>query len=666
VAAAIFRPERAMIVELGHFALTLALVVAFIQATLPLWGAERNDARLMGLARPAAMAQLLCILVAFGALMQAYIVSDFSVAAVAHNSNSLQPLIYRMAGLWGNHEGSLLLWVAILAIYGAAVAAFGDNLPARLQARVLAVQATIAFGFLAFMLLTSNPFARLDPAPADGAELNPILQDPGLAFHPPTLYLGYVGLSMAFSFAVAALIEGRVDAAWARWVRPWTLAAWTCLTAGIGAGSWWAYHTLGWGGWWFWDPVENASFMPWLAATALLHSAIVVEKRDALKAWTILLAILAFGLSLIGTFLVRSGVITSVHSFASDPTRGVFILGLLIFYIGGALILFAWRAPSLKPGGLFAPISREGALLINNLLLVTAAATVFLGTLYPLFLDVMGGGSVSVGEPYYNATFLPIVLPLIGLTAAGPFLSWKRADLPGVLMRLKFALAIAVMTALLCWWLNQGGPLLALLGAALAAWLFIGALSEFVGRSRLFGAGAFGRLQRLPRAAYGMTLAHAGLAIAVLGMTGSSAWKQEDIRILKPGESGAIAGYSYRLDSVGPVEGPNYHATRAQFTFSREGETIAVLRPEKRVYPVAGSSTTQAAIHASRLSDIYAVIGEPDGKGGWTVRVYHEPLVPLIWGGILVMAAGGMVSLSDRRYRIGAPLRARGSEVRAR
>jgi cytochrome c-type biogenesis protein CcmF len=654
-----------MIVEFGHFALVLALVIAFVQAVFPMWGAQTNDARLMGLARPAALAQLLCILIAFGALLQAYIVSDFSVAAVAHNSNSLQPLIYRMAGLWGNHEGSLLLWVTILAIYGAAVAAFGDNLPTRLQARVLSVQATIALGFLAFMLFTSNPFLRLYPAPPDGAELNPILQDPGLAFHPPTLYLGYVGLSMAFSFAVAALIEGRVDAAWARWVRPWTLAAWTCLTAGIGGGSWWAYHTLGWGGWWFWDPVENASFMPWLVATALLHSAIVVEKRDALKGWTILLAIFAFGLSLIGTFLVRSGVITSVHSFASDPTRGVFILGLLVFYIGGALALYAWRAPSLKPGGLFAPVSREGALLINNLLLVTAAATVFLGTLYPLFLDVMGGGSVSVGAPYYDATFVPLIVPLIALAALGPFLSWKRADLGAAIGRLKLALVAAIACAALGWYWHRGGPLLAPLGAALAGWMFIGAASEFAGRTRLFATGSIGRLRRLPRAAWGMTLAHAGMAIAILGMTASSAWKQEDIRLMRPGESATIAGYSYRLDSVGPAEGPNYSATRAQFTFSRDGQVVAVMTPEKRFYPDAQTNTTQAAIHISQLSDLYAVIGEPDGKGGWTVRVYHEPLVPLIWFGIVTMAVGGLVSLSDRRYRVGAPLRARKLEVAA-
>jgi cytochrome c-type biogenesis protein CcmF len=648
-----------MIVELGHFALVLALVIAVVQTALPMLGAETNDARLMSLARPAALAQLLCILIAFGALLQAYITCDFSVAAVARNSNSGQPLIYRMAGLWGNHEGSLLLWVTILAVYGAAVAAFGNNLPERLQARVLSIQALIAVGFLAFMLFTSNPFLRLDPAPMQGAELNPILQDPGLAFHPPTLYFGYVGLSMAFSFAVAALIEGKVDAAWARWVRPWTLAAWTCLTAGIGGGSWWAYHTLGWGGWWFWDPVENASFMPWLVATALLHSAIVVEKRDALKGWTILLAIFAFGLSLIGTFLVRSGVITSVHSFASDPTRGVFILALLVFYIGGALALYAWRAPSLKPGGLFAPISREGALLINNLLLVTAAATVFLGTLYPLFLDVMGGGAVSVGGPYYYATFVPIVIPLLALVAIGPFLSWKRADLAGVLSRLKLALAAAVVFAAMSWWWHRSGPPLAPLGAALAAWIFAACLDELAGRARLFAAGALGRLWRLPRAAWGMTIAHCGLAVAILGMTASSAWKQEDIRVLKPGESAAIAGYTYRLDSVAPATGPNYSATRAQFTFSRDGDVVALLYPEKRVYTDSQTTTTQAAIHASELSDLYAVIGEPDGKGGWTVRVYHEPLVPLIWGGFVVMVIGGIVSLSDRRYRIGAPLRAR-------
>src|SRR5215813_2216162 len=643
-----------MIIELGHFALVLALVIALAQTVLPLWGAQTSDARLMSLARPAALGQLLCILVAFGALMQAYIACDFSVAVVANNSNAQQPLIYRMAGLWGNHEGSLLLWVTILAVYGAAVAAFGNNLPERLHARVLSIQALIALGFLAFMLFTSNPFLRLDPAPMQGAELNRILQDPGLAFHPPTLYLGYVGLSMAFSFAIAALIEGRVDAAWARWVRPWTLAAWTCLTAGIAGGSWWAYYTLGWGGWWFWDPTENASFMPWLIATALLHSAIVVEKRDALKGWTILLAILAFGFSLIGTFLVRSGVITSVHAFAVDPARGLFILALLIVYVGGGLLLFAWRAPALKGGGLFAPISREGALLINNLLLATAAATVLLGTIYPLILDTLGQGTVSVGPPYYNATFMPIILPLIALTALGPMLSWKRADLAGALGRLRLAFAIAVAAALFAWWIH-GGPALALLGVGLAFWLLTGSLTELVGRARAFAPGGIGRLSRLPRAAWGMTLAHAGIAIAILGMTGSAAWKQEDIRVLKPGQSAEIAGYSYRLDEVTPVPGPNYEATRARFTVSRDGSQVAVLHPEKRFFPVAETTTTQAAIRMLGIADLYGVIGEPDGKGGWTVRFYYEPLVPLIWIGFLITAAGGVVSLSDRRYRVGAP-----------
>lgn len=644
-----------MIPEFGHFALVLALLIAGLQTVLPLVGASRGDERLMEFARVAALAQLLCVAIAFGALMQAFIICDFSVAAVANNSNSRQPLLYRIAGLWGNHEGSLLLWISILAIYGAAVAVFGGNLPARLRARVLAVQGAIALGFLAFTLFASNPFARLDPAPADGAELNPILQDPGLAFHPPMLYLGYVGLSMAFSFAIAALIEGRVDAAWARWVRPWTLAAWTCLTAGIAGGSWWAYYTLGWGGWWFWDPTENASFMPWLIATALLHSAIVVEKRDALKGWTILLAILAFGFSLIGTFLVRSGVITSVHSFANDPARGLFILALLIVYVGGGLSLFAWRAPSLKGGGLFAPISREGALLVNNLLLATAAATVLLGTIYPLILDTLGQGTVSVGPPYYNATFMPIVLPLIALTAIGPLLSWKRADLPGALGRLKFALLAAAAATLVAWWL-KGGPALALLGIALAFWLLAGSIIELIGRTRLLARGGFGRLRRLPRSAWGMTLAHAGIAVAILGMTGSAAWKQEDIRVLKPGESAEIAGYGYRLEKVESLAGPNYEATRASFTVARGGQTVAVLHPEKRFFPVAETSTTQAAIRMLGLGDLYGVIGEQDAKGGgWTVRFYYEPLVPLIWIGFLITAAGGVVSLSDRRYRVGAP-----------
>ncbi|MGH6884986.1 MAG: heme lyase CcmF/NrfE family subunit, partial [Geminicoccales bacterium] len=500
-----------MIAELGHFALTLALIVALLQASLPLWGAARGDERLMALARPAALAQLLLIAIAFGALTHAYVVSDFSLLNVYQNSHTAKPLLYKITGVWGNHEGSMLLWVLILALFGAAVAAFGNNLPDTLRARVLAIQAWIASGFLAFSLFTSNPFVRVFPTPANGQDLNPLLQDPGLAFHPPMLYLGYVGFSMAFSFAVAALIEGKVDAAWARWVRPWTLAAWCALTGGIALGSWWAYYELGWGGWWFWDPVENVSFMPWLMGTALLHSALIVEKRDALKVWTILLAILTFSLSLIGTFIVRSGLLTSVHAFATDPERGVFILLLLGLAIGGSLTLFAFRAPLLKPGGLFAPVSRESALLLNNLLLAAAAATVFLGTLYPLLIEALGGSKLSVGTPFYNATFVPIMVPLAIVMGIGPLLPWKRAELASVLPRLWLALAAAVVVTLTAAAVVEGGPLLAPLGLGLAAWLFVATLTDWAERVRLFRvplALAWQRARGLPRSSYGMTLAH--------------------------------------------------------------------------------------------------------------------------------------------------------------
>jgi cytochrome c-type biogenesis protein CcmF len=656
-----------MIVEIGHYALVLALCLALVQASLPLVGAARGNGAWMAVAGPAAQGQFLFVAIAFAALTYAYVTSDFSVQAVAANSHSAKPLLYKVTGVWGNHEGSLLLWVLILALFGSAVVWFGDNLPSTLRARVLAVQAMIATGFLTFMLLTSNPFARLVPAPADGNGLNPLLQDPGLAFHPPMLYLGYVGFSISFSFAVAALIEGRIDPAWARWVRPWTLAAWTCLTAGIGLGSWWAYYELGWGGWWYWDPVENASFMPWLLGTALLHSAIVVEKRDALKSWTILLAILTFAMSLIGTFLVRSGVLTSVHAFATDPARGLFILILLVITIGGSLLLFAMRAPAMQGGGLFAPISREGGLVLNNLLLSTATATVFLGTLYPLFLDVLGAGTVSVGPPYYNATFVPLMVPLLVIMAIGPLLAWKRGDLAGALGRLTVAFAAAAAVALATWHLRSDGPALAVLGMALAAWLFVGTLVELAERIKLFRrplSASWRRARQLPRAAYGMSLAHAGLAIAIIGMTGSSAWKQEEIRIMRPGESVEVAGYTYRFDGVDQVRGPNYVADRGAFTVTREGEFVARLHPEKRFYPVQRMPTTEAAIHTTGLADLYAVLGDPrDGPDGsvtgWTVRIYHEPLVPWIWGGILVMVAGGLVSLSDRRLRVGVPARQR-------
>ena len=651
-----------MIAELGHFALILALLTALVQGSLPMIGAARGDAAWMALARPAAVLQLVLVALAFAALTYLYVVSDFTVINVAENSHSAKPMLYKVTGVWGNHEGSMLLWILILALFGSMVALFGANLPPSLRARVLGVQAWIGIGFLLFTLLTSNPFLRVFPAPADGRDLNPLLQDPGLAFHPPMLYAGYVGFSMAFSFAIAALIEGKLDAAWARWVRPWTLLAWVFLTGGIALGSWWAYYELGWGGWWFWDPVENVSFMPWLLGTALLHSAIVVEKRDALKVWTVLLAILTFSLSLIGTFIVRSGLLTSVHAFATDPERGLFILILLLITIGGSLLLFALRAPVLKPGGLFAPISREGGMVINNLFLAAACATVLLGTLYPLFLEAVDGSKVSVGPPFFNATFVPLMVPLIFFMALGPLMPWKRADLAGVFARLKLAALGALAAAGLTLYLREGWPVLPAAAMGLAAWLFVASLVEWGGRIKLFRAplgDSWRRARSLPRAAHGMTLAHAGMAIAVAGMIGASVWNLEEVRNLRPGESMQVAGYDYRFDGVEQIEGPNYLADRARFTVTREGRPVAVLTPEKRLYPVQNMPTTEAAIHTTGVSDLYAVIGDSDGRGGWTVRIFHEPLVPWIWLGCLVMVLGGLVSLSDRRLRIGAPKRAK-------
>ena len=654
-----------MIAEAGHFALVLACLLALVQSVAPLIGARRNDAALMDMGRAAAMTQFVFIAIAFFALMHAYVVSDFSVANVAQNSHAAKPMLYKVAGVWGNHEGSMVLWVLILSLFGAAIAAFGHNLPPTLRANTLAVQGMIGVAFLAFIIATSNPFLRLDPAPLDGQGLNPILQDPGLAFHPPFLYLGYVGFSVAFSFAVAALIEGRVDPAWARWVRPWTLAAWCALTLGIALGSWWAYYELGWGGFWFWDPVENASFMPWLAGTALLHSAIVVEKRDAMKSWTILLAILTFVLAMMGTFLVRSGVLTSVHTFASDPTRGLFILGLLLAAAGASLTLYALRAPALRGGGLFAPISREGGLVLNNLLLATATATVFVGTLYPLVLEALDAGKVSVGAPFYNLTFVPIMTPLIVVMAVGPMLNWKRGDLMGALARLRLAAAAAV-AALMALGL-RGGPVLAVVGVTLAVWLIAGALTELAERIKLFRAPVretLHRLRRLPRAAIGMAVAHGAMGVMVLGITASSAWQTEKIQVMAPGDTLAIAGYKIRLESVRQVPGPNYMAERATLRAKRGGRLVTTLSPERRSYTTPPQTTTEAAIHTTLLADLYAVIGERsaasgDTKAGWTVRLYHNPLVPWIWLGAMIMVLGGMISLTDRRYRIGAPTRAR-------
>jgi len=650
-----------MTAEIGHFALILALLVAIVQSSLPMIGAAQGRPAWIALSRPSAILLFALIVLAFAALTHSFVTSDFSLAVVYRNSHSAKPLLYKITGVWGNHEGSMLLWVLILTGFGAAVAGFGRNLPPSLQARVLSVQAMITLGFLAFLLFTSNPFERMFPAPLDGRDLNPLLQDPGLAFHPPMLYTGYVGFSIAFSFAVAALIEGKVDAAWARWVRPWTLAAWIALTAGIALGSWWAYYELGWGGWWFWDPVENVSFMPWLMGTALLHSAIVVEKRDSLKVWTILLAILTFSLSLIGTFIVRSGLLTSVHAFATDPERGLFILLLLSIAIGGSLLLFALRAPALTSGGLFSPISREGALVLNNLLLTVATFVVFVGTLGPLLLEA-AGTKLSVGAPYYNAVFIPVMVPLVAFMAIGPMMPWKRAELGAVLSRLKFAGLMSLIAILTTAYLQDGGPVLAVAAIGFAVWLFVGALVEWTDRIRLFRvplAESLNRAIRLPRSAHGMTLAHAGLAVAIAGMTASAAWKTEDIRVSRPGETIEVAGYSYLFEGLRPVQGPNYSAEEGSFLVTRDGRFVAKLTPQKRLYDVQKMPTTEAAIHTTGLEDLYVVVGDPDGKGGWTTRIFHEPLVPWIWAGCLIMVIGGLFSLSDRRLRIGAPVRSK-------
>jgi cytochrome c-type biogenesis protein CcmF len=606
--------------------------------------------------------QFILVAIAFIALMTAYVTSDFSVENVWRNSHSAKPLLYKISGVWGNHEGSMVLWVLILAVFGAGVATYGSNLPRALKANVLAVQGSIAAAFLLFIVTTSNPFTRLDPAPFDGQGLNPVLQDPALAFHPPFLYAGYVGFSMAFSFAVAALIDGRIDAAWARWVRPWTLAAWMSLTLGIAMGSWWAYYELGWGGFWFWDPVENASFMPWLAGTALLHSALVMEKRDALKVWTILLAIITFSLSLMGTFLVRSGVLTSVHAFAVDPARGVFILAIMGAFIGGALALFAWRAPLLSQGGLFAPISREGSLVLNNLLLTTACAAVFVGTLYPLALEALTGDKISVGPPFFNLTFVPLIVPLLIAMPFGPLLAWKRGDLLAAAQRLMAAACVALGVSILLLAFRERGPWLAPFGIGLGIWLIIGAMTEIAYRVKLGQAGfaeIWHRLGNLPRAAYGSALAHAGLGLAVIGIVATTAWRSEQILALQPGDSAEIAGYTLGFKGVAPQQGPNYRERVAVLTVTRGGKAVTELTPSKRDFTVEQAGTTEAGIHASWRGDLYAVLGDELKDSAYSIRLYFNPLVRLIWLGALVMFVGGAVSLSDRRLRVGAPKRAR-------
>jgi cytochrome c-type biogenesis protein CcmF len=651
-----------MIAEFGHYALVLALALALVQASVPMVGARTNDPVLMAVAGPTAVAQFCFIAIAFAALTMCYVRSDFSVVNVFENSHSAKPLIYKLSGVWGNHEGSMLLWVLILSLFGALVALFGGNLPARLKANVLAVQSSIAVAFVLFILVTSNPFLRIPEPPLEGRDLNPILQDPGLAIHPPLLYLGYVGLSISFSFAIAALIDGRIDAAWARWVRPWTLLAWMFLTLGIAMGSYWAYYTLGWGGWWFWDPVENASFMPWLAATALLHSALVMEKRDALKVWTILLAILAFSLSLIGTFLVRSGVLTSVHAFATDPTRGVFILAILLLFIGGSLALFALRAPLLKQGGLFAPISREGALVLNNLFLVSACATVFVGTLYPLALEALTGEKISVGAPFFNATFVPLFVPLLIAMPFGPLLAWKRGDLLGVAQRLVGAAGIAVIAVAVIFAMEGGGPLLVPFAIGLAFYVMAGALTEIVERTGLLRVPfetAFARARGLPRSAWGATFAHFGLGVTLLGIIGETQWSLERIAELKPGQSMSIRRYDLHFDGVTTRQGPNYRELAAHFTVRRHGDFVGVMEPAKRSFPSRGTATTETALMTRGFSQLYLSLGDPNPDGSLAVRLYYKPLVLLIWFGAVVMVIGGALSLSDRRLRVGAPKPAR-------
>jgi len=649
--------------ELGHFVLALALALALVQSTIPLFGAARGNLLWMRSARSTAFGQVVFVGLAFAALMRAFVVSDFTVLNVANNSHSLKPMIFKVAATWGSHEGSLLLWVFILTIFGAAVAAFGSNLPETLRARTLAMQAWISVGFLSFLLFTSNPFERVFPPPLDGADLNPLLQDIGLAMHPPLLYFGYVGFSIVFSFAAAALIEGRIDTAWARWVRPWTLAAWISLTAGIALGSWWAYYELGWGGWWFWDPVENVSFMPWLLGTALLHSAIVTEKRDAFKSWTILLAILTFSLSLLGTFVVRSGLLTSVHAFAVDPERGLYILGLLAISIGGSLALYAWRAPMMEGGGLFKPISREAGLLLNNLILATATGTVLFGTLYPLFLEAVSGDKISVGPPFFNGAFVPMMLPLVFVMGLGPFLSWKRADLVGVLQRVRFVVVLAVLATLAIWYFAKGGPVLAYLSILIALWLFFASLREWALRVRLFEVPlqeSIRRARNLPRAAHGMTLAHAGVAVLMIGMIGSSVWKSEEIAFVEPGTSVNIAGFDVTFEGVQRVRGPNYIADQGTLRVERGGSFVTALKPERRSYPVAQSTTTESAIRSTLAGDLYASITEPsldeaEESGAWTLRILYEPFVGLLWLGAAMLVIGGSLSLSDRRFRVGAP-----------
>lgn len=651
-----------MLVEAGHYALALALGISIVQAVVPIWGTRRNDHELMAVATPAALASFACIAFSYLALTLAYVSSDFSVVNVIANSHSLKPLVYKISGVWANHEGSMLLWVLILALFGAMVAVARKSVPERLRANTLAVQGAITFAFLIFILTVSNPFIRIFPAYPEGQGLNPILQDPGLAIHPPLLYLGYVGFSISFAFAIAALIDGKIDAAWARIVRPWTLSAWVFLTLGIAMGSYWAYYELGWGGWWFWDPVENASLMPWLSGTALIHSTVVMERRDSLKVWTILLAVLTFSLSLLGTFIVRSGILTSVHSFAVDPKRGVFILAILIVFIGGSLALFAWRAPMLRKGGIFAPISREGGLVVNNLFLAAACATVFIGTLYPLALEALTGAKISVGAPFFNLTFLPIIVPLLAFLPIGQTLAWKRGDLAAASKRLMFVYAIAIVITAAMLVATSGGPVLAPLGVGFGVYLVLGSLNEVCVRSWKSGQGLAVFMRKalgLPLSTWGTVLAHAGVGLSVIGVA-ATVWGTETIASMKQGDIISAGPYQAKLEQVTPRKGPDYSELAAVFTISKDGRVIGTTETMKRIFIARqGMPTTEAGIITLGLSQIYVSFGDMKEDNSIGVRLYYKPLVTLIWIGSLIMALGGLVSLADRRYRVGAPKQAK-------
>ena len=645
-----------MIPEIGQFALIVALMLAVTQATLPLIGAARGIPQLVAVARPAAQAQFIFVTIAFCCLAYLFISNDFSVLNVATNSNSQLPLHYRLAATWGSHEGSLLLWTFMLTIWMVAVTLFSNHLPDEMVARVLGVMATISVGFLLFMLLTSNPFERLFPIPADGRDLNPLLQDPAMVAHPPILYMGYVGFSVAFAFAISALISGRLDAMWARWSRPWTTVAWMFLTCGIALGSFWAYYELGWGGWWFWDPVENASFMPWLVGTALIHSLAVTEKRGGFKSWTVLLAIAAFSLSLLGTFLVRSGVLTSVHAFANDPKRGTFILGFLTLVIGGSLALYAWRARQVGLGSKFEVLSRESLLLTNNVLLVVAAGSVLLGTLYPLFIDALNLGKLSVGPPYFNTVFVPLMTPAAFLIGVGPIARWKQAKVPELAVRLRWAFVLSLITGVLLPFVIGGWKWRASLGLLLAFWIVATAVQNIwsrVGRASS-GSSLLSRLRAPSRSYYGMQLAHIGVAVFIAGVTVVTSYQTEKDVKMNIGDTVNVGGYQFRLNRLSQVPGPNYQAVRADIEVTKNGAPVALMHPEKRAFTASQNVTSETAIDRSVFRDLYLALGDEVGDGAWTVRVYHKPLVNWIWGGALLMAIGGGFAVSDRRYALAA------------